>query len=136
MILQQAMPTVQSNLLRRVLLGNAIFSTLTALVFLLDAQRLAQLFGLGNGLVLTIIGGALLPFAALVAWTATRPAIDRKATLAILIADIGWVLGSVIILIGGQPALSSTGWWTVAILGDVVAIFAALEYVGLRQSKR
>jgi hypothetical protein len=130
---QQTLPMLRPNLLRRTLLGNAAFSTACAIIFLLWSKPVAVFLGINEPLALLIIGVGVLLGAADVAWTATRPQLDRKTATAILILDVAWVVGSVILLLSGWVAFSAPGKWAVIGVADVVAFFAILEYFGLRQ---
>lgn len=78
-------------LLRRTLRANAAFSAGCGVLLLLLAGPMAPLFGLPSGLVLRAVGVGLLPFAAVLAWSAGRAALPRRWVLAFTAADArGW----------------------------------------------
>lgn len=122
-----------SSLLRNTLLANACFSTLSGLLFTFDSKMVDEFLGLGQPMVILALGIGLLLFAAVLFWIGTRPQIDGKTARIIAWLDVAWVVGSVIILASGVPALSNGGWWAVAIVADIIAFFAILEFVGLRR---
>ncbi len=76
-------------------------------------------------------GVGLVGFAGVVALVATRDEIDLRATLAIIAGDLLWVVGTVPILLFGL--LSSGGLVAAAIIADIVLVFAALQYFGVRR---
>jgi hypothetical protein len=47
--------------------------------------------------------------------------------------DALWVSGSVIILFTDLVPLTTVGYWAVAIVADIVAVLAILQYIGLRR---
>jgi len=118
--------------LRQVLLANAGFSALSGLLLLVDAAPLATFSGL-PALALRLTGVSLLLFAAEVAWLATRAQPDRRAVALIFGLDCAWVIASVIVLLAGLLPLTLGGKWAVGIIADVVAVFALLEFWGLRR---
>jgi hypothetical protein len=120
--------------LRRVLWANALFSTATALLCLADAGQLAHLTGLQPPAIFLILGLVILPFAGVVAWIAQRPLDNLSLVRAIFGLDVGWVVVSLALLLGGWLPLTAAGWWIVALVADVVALLAVLEYVGLRRA--
>jgi hypothetical protein len=47
--------------------------------------------------------------------------------------DLLWVVASYAILLAGRPALTTAGSWSVGILAEIVALFAVIQFVGLRR---
>jgi hypothetical protein len=47
--------------------------------------------------------------------------------------DIAWVTGSILLLASGLVPLSTARKWSIAILADIVALFALLQFIGLRR---
>ncbi|RIK36830.1 MAG: hypothetical protein DCC55_26125 [Chloroflexi bacterium] len=133
MAVQWLQASAPSSLLRRALLGNAAFSLLFAVVCLLDAPALAAWTGIQPPFVFTVLGVLILPFAVGMGWLALRVADLRSAGRVILALDVAWVAVSVVLLLTGWLPLTDAGWWTVALVADVVALFAVLEYLGLRR---
>ena len=50
-----------------------------------------------------------------------------------MVLDVLWVLGSVALIFSNQIPLTVAGKWAVALVADVVALFAVLQYVGVRR---
>ena len=125
--------------LAKILYVNAATSALLGLVLAVDAAPLAvwlvpwqgEVFGLGAEALTRLTGVGLLPFAALVAWAARNVAARRTAIAVIFVADVGWVLGSLLLLALAPHAFSALGLAAVAVGAAAVAVFAWFERVAL-----
>ncbi len=133
---EQSQGKTGSNLLRYALWGNALFSGVSGLVALLGAEPLAELMGVGETAVFTILGVTLIGYSLALAWFASRPVIDRRFAWLAIILDVVWVVDSIAILLVGWPPLTTAGKWIVAIIADIVAVFAIVQYIGLRRLSR
>ena len=123
----------RSNLLRQALRGNGLFSALSGLIFLFGARPLATFMGLPWPAALMGVGLVTILYAALLLWMTAQPAINRSFARATVVLDASWVIASVAILLAGWPPLTVAGKWTVALLAEVVAVFAILQAAGLRR---
>lgn len=133
MSMQQALPLPNARFVSRVLLGNATFGVLSAFICLLWAQPLATALGFTSPLSLVVVGVGLLLFAAELAWIAIRKPADRRVLTIIFGLDVAWVIASAIILLTGWLPLTTAGMWTIITVADIVAVFAVLEFIGLRR---
>jgi hypothetical protein len=118
--------------LRRVLIADAAASAAMGAAMLLGGTYLEGLLGLPRAL-LAYAGLGLLPFAALVAYLATRETLPRAAVWAVIAVNAIWVIDSLVILVTGWVAPSSLGYAFVIAQAAAVAAFAELEYLGLRK---
>jgi hypothetical protein len=133
MAIQQTLPAPNVRFVSRVLIGNAAFGILCGLICLLWTQPLAVALGIEPPVIVTILGVGLLLFAAELIWIALRAPADRRLLSIIFGLDVAWVIGSAILLLSGWLPLTTAGTWTVLVVADVVAIFAVLEFIGLRR---
>jgi hypothetical protein len=78
-------------------------------------------------------GLALLPFAAWIVYTSTRPVISSRAVWSVMILNALWVVESIALLVAGWMPLTSAGWWVVLIQALVGGMQTELEYIGLRR---
>jgi hypothetical protein len=124
-------PVPAARLPRRALLADAAVTGLNGAGYLLAAPLLADVLGLGAG-PLRVAGVSLLGFAAVVLLVGTRAAPPPGAVLAVVVANLLWVAGSVAVALTGwgTPTAVGTGW--VALQAAVVAALAALQWRGLR----
>jgi ribosome-associated toxin RatA of RatAB toxin-antitoxin module len=127
------MTYARDRLLRGALLANAAFSTLTGAASLLAAEPIGALTGLPS-VALRVVGAALLPFAAGLIFLATRRRIDGRLALGASLADFGWVLGTPVVL--ALVPVSSAGAALLGAIAVAVAVFGALQLVGLRRTVR
>jgi len=125
-----------SQLLRRVLLGNAIFSTATGLLCVFDATALTRTFAIPDALLLPGLGVQLLIFASAIIWVATRPKLPIALAWTIIGLDIAWVIGSAALLPFISNVLSASGIVALILIAFGVASFATGQIVGVRRLQR
>ena len=125
----------EAKLLRRALLGNAVFSAICGVVIVIFDARLV---GLMTNLQqhLWPLGLMLLAFAASLLWFSTRPAISSVWVASVIVADLAWVVGTVALFLGGHALLTAAGLWILAVVGVFVFGFAELQWLGLRRLRR
>lgn len=122
-----------STFLRWVLFADAATCVACGLLLALGAGRLEQLLGLPSGLS-RYAGLALLPFAAFLIYLATRQNLSSSAVWAIIILNALWTVDSLLLLLSGWIAPTGLGSAFIVFQAVGVAMFAALEYFGLRKS--
>lgn len=121
------------SLLRQVLLVDAVCSGVMGIGLVVLAQVLAELLQLPAAM-LSEAGIVLIPFAAFVAWLATRQHPNRWAVWAVIGLNIFWVVDSVLLLFTDWVAPNALGYGFIIGQAVVVGLFAELEYVGLRRA--
>ena len=126
----------KSTLLRRALLADAAFSGLSGAACVLGASPLAALMGIPSPIILIVLGLGVLGYAALVYRLSTRKAISHGEALIPVVGNIAWVVASWVLLLGGWVAFTPAGWWIVAVVADIVALFAIAQFIGIRQMGR
>jgi hypothetical protein len=119
--------------LTRALLGNAIFSLTSGLVFLLRGDSAAALIGVGPDWLYRAIGAGLLGFALCVAWVALRRPVNTFFALLISVADLLWVLGTAALLLIVGASMQPAGVTVLIAIAAVVLLFAVLQLRGIRQ---
>lgn len=121
------------QLLRGVLQGNMFFSGLSGLLLAGAAAPLARWLGVPAIWPLLLIGVGLLGFAWLLSQIARTYPLNLRQANGIFWLDVAWVVGSALLLVTGWVPLTTAGWWAVLLVADMVAIFAILEFVGIRR---
>jgi hypothetical protein len=124
-----------STFLRRALLADAIFSGVAALGFSFGAGTFAALFNLPEAL-LRETGLFLIAYAALVGWLASRAAVAKALVLLVVIGNAAWTVGSIVLLLSGAVSPNLAGELMVVAQAIATGVFAELQYVGLRRSRR
>ncbi|HTR58376.1 MAG TPA: hypothetical protein VMM27_09385 [Casimicrobiaceae bacterium] len=122
-----------SPFLRRVLLADAATSGATGLLMMLGAGAAGELLAVPDAL-LRYAGLTLLPFAALVALLATRENLWRAGVWAVVVCNALWAADCVLLLLTGWIEPNELGIAFIVAQALVVAVFAELEYLGLRRS--
>lgn len=120
------------SFLRQVLLLDAVSSGLMGVGLVLLAAQLAELSQLPVSL-LRGSGWALIPFAALVGWLASRQQPAPWAVWAVIGINVLWAADSVLLLFTEQVAPNAIGYAFVIGQAVVVGLFAELQFLGLRR---
>jgi len=123
----------RSQLLQRALQGNALFSAMSGLGFVLAPGWLARITGIRPALAFTIVGAGLVGYAAWLWLNARKEPVPRSTALVAIVGDSLWVIASVIVLMSGLLPLTTAGKWGVALVADVIGVFAILQLIGLRR---
>ena len=121
----------RQTLLRNSLRGNAAFSLLSGLTFLLGADAVAGAIGLGDPRILAVLGASLLGFAGLLVFVSSRATLHLPTAMAIVWMDLAWVAGTVPVV--ALDLLNRTGALAAVGIADVVLVFAILQYLGVRR---
>jgi hypothetical protein len=116
--------------------GNAAFSTLSAVVFLVAADAIAGFLKILPAQQVMVVGVQLALFAVWLWWLSRRPVVPRWQVWLIIALDVLWVGGSFQIVLASPPTLTVGGKWAIGMVADVVALFAVLQFLGLRRLQR
>src|SRR5688500_19306680 len=122
-----------SSFLRRALVVDAVISGVTALLLVLAAGMLAPWLEVPEPL-LRYAGVVLIPFVIYVALVARRDVVPRASVLAIIGLNFAWVAASLWLLLGGPIHPNAFGYAFIIAQALAVALFAEVQYVGLRRS--
>ena len=120
-------------LLRQALLADAVTSAACALLLIAAAGPLAGLLGLPAGL-LRGAGIVLVPFVALLAVMAMRDSLPRILVWAVIAGNALWAVESALLLASGRVEPTRAGYAFVVAQAIVVAMYAQLQFMGLRRS--
>ena len=120
--------------LRLALLADAAVSGATGLAMMAGAGFVDGLLGIPAPL-LRYAGLSLLPFAAIVAFVATRTQVSRPAAWAVVAYNVLWAADSVVLMASGWIAPTALGYAFIAFQAIVVAAFAELQFMALRTGR-
>jgi hypothetical protein len=122
-----------SQLLRRALLADAIFSGVSAVGLTLGAGAFASLLNLPEAL-LRETGLFLIAYTALVGWLGTRQAVPKALVMIVVAGNAAWTLASIALLFSGAVSPNLPGEIVVVAQAIATGVFAELQYIGLRRS--
>jgi len=122
-----------SPFLRNALMADAVVSGGAAIVMAAGATLLGPLLDLPVNLLFWA-GVALVPFVAMLLVTARRQTVPRLLLIDIVATNALWVAGSLALLFSGSVAPNLLGIAFVGAQALTVALFAELQFVGLRRS--
>lgn len=124
---------VPSLFLRRVLWADAVVSAVVGVVMAAAAAPIESLTRLPAALLVPA-GLALLPYAAYLAWLATRPAVPAVAVAVPIGLNLLWALDCAWLGFAGEPRPQALGLAFLTVQAVTVLLFAELEYAGLRRT--
>jgi hypothetical protein len=117
--------------LRRVLLLDAATCLVTGLAMMAVAGVISGFTELPVGL-LRSAGASLFPIALFMAVVAMRRPIPVAGVWLVIVGNVGWVLGS-LVLLGGGAAFNALGAAFITVQALAVVALAGLELVGVRR---
>jgi hypothetical protein len=118
-------------LLKKALMGNALFSILSGVAIVIANRWLVRFLGLPENVSLVILGVGLIAYAATLLLNARRPAIKITDAWVAVIMDLVWVVGSYVLIL--VVPFSTGGKWVIASVAELVLAFAVLQWLGIRR---
>jgi len=118
-------------LLRKALLGNALFSALSGLTLLFAQKSVLRIFGLFNRVSLVVLGVGLIIFAATLVVNARRQRVKTSDAWVAVLMDVAWVLASYVLIF--VLPFSMEGKWVIGVVAELVLLFAILQFMGIRR---
>jgi len=125
--------TNHPNFLRTVLLADAATCVATGLLMTAGSSLLAGLTHIPAGL-LTSAGLSLFPIAAVIAFVALRPGTWPLGVWLVILGNIGWVIGSLYLLVPGTIAPNALGYAFLIVQAVAVLVLTELEIMGIRRA--
>ncbi|PWK75715.1 hypothetical protein [Aminobacter sp. AP02] len=119
--------------LRNVLFADALVSGAAGIVMILGASLLAPLLELPAQLLFWA-GMVLVPFVAMLVAIARRATVSRLLMIDIIAINALWVVGSFGLLVSGIVQPNVLGIAFVIVQALTVAVFAELQFVGIRRA--
>jgi hypothetical protein len=122
-----------SQLLRRAIQADAIFSGVSAALLTFGAAELAPWLALPEAL-LRETGLLLIAYTALVGWLGTRQAMPKPLVLIVIAGNAAWTIASIALLFSSAVTPNLLGEAFVAMQATAVGALGELQYIGLRRS--
>ena len=123
-----------SGFLRKALMGNALFSTLSGLTILFAQGWVLRILGLSTSINLLMLGLGLIVFAATLVVNARKQQVKKSDAWGAVLMDLAWVLGSWVLIF--VVHFSTEGKWVVGLVAEFVLAFAVLQFVGIRRMQK
>src|SRR5215471_19436968 len=121
-------------LLRKALIGNALFSTLSGLTIVFAQGWVLRILGLSSTVNLLILGVGLIAFAATLVINARKQQVKASDAWIAVLMDLAWVAGSCVLIF--VVPFSMEGKWVVGVVAELVLLFAVLQFVGIRRIQK
>jgi len=125
--------TNNSSLVKNALYGNSAFSFISGLAFLLFSKAIATFLGISASWVILVLGIGLILYGWQIFNAVKSNPINTAFARFAVYADLTWVLLSAVLIFANLVAFTAAGKWGIAIVADMVLMFAILQYVGLRR---
>ena len=122
-----------NTILKRVLLVNAIFSSVNGVLIIILNGYLQDFLGFSVNWLLPTIGGGLITFGAFIIWLLKTSSLSKSKVRTISLMDGSWVFGSAILIVFGTELISSAGIWLVSVVAVIVGTFALLQQLALKK---
>jgi Ca2+/Na+ antiporter len=127
---------MRTKTLRTALVANALFSALTGMALLVFGEPIAGWIGVGAPFVYRVLGGGLLVFAGLVGWIGTRRTVDTFRAALISLADLLWVIGTVVLILSTLETVETHGIVALLLVATVVLFFGLRQLRGIEETYR
>lgn len=121
-------------LLRRALMGNAFFSTLSGLTIVFAQGWVLRILGLSRRVNLLILGVGLIVFAVTLVINARKQQVKKSDAWIAVVMDLAWVVGSWVLMF--VVPFSTEGKWVLGLIAEIVLLFAVLQFVGIRRIQK
>ena len=119
--------------LRRTVQIDAILFFAVGLILMLTADAAATFLGLTPRVTLALGITALLYDGFRLTWTATQPTLGPRFAWLTIDMNILYAIVVTVVLAMGVAGLTRAGWWILAATADLLLVFTALQYWGLRR---
>lgn len=124
----------RDRLLRRSLYLDAVASGGLGLLLAAAGAMLDELLGI-PAVALVPVGGFLVVYAAALWFVGSRPRVSRPAVWVVVVGNLLWVAASVVAVIAGWWSPTAAGTVFVLAQAVAVALFAELQFTGLRRAR-
>jgi hypothetical protein len=121
-------------LLRKALIGNALFSAVSGLTILFAQGWVLRILGLPNSVNLLVLRAGLIVFAVTLVINARKQQVKKSDAWIAVCMDVAWVIGSYVLIF--IVPFSTEGKWVVAVVAEAVLVFAVLQFVGIRRIQK
>jgi hypothetical protein len=115
------------------LYGNSAFSFTSGLVSVLFSKSIADFLGLSASWIILALGVGLILYGIEIFLAARAEPVNKALATFAVYADLAWVLGNAVLIFANLVDFTTAGKWAIAIIADIVLVFAILQYVGLRR---
>jgi len=134
-MVEMVMPVTrdQAGAARVVLPADAIVSAVFGAICLAFVRPIDRFLGLDAPVVAMALGVVSLLYAAVLFWLTRQPLLTRGQVMVPAFLNTAWVAVTAVMLATGQPDLTTTGSWVIAIVADGAGALATAQWLALRR---
>lgn len=123
-------------LIRAAMRANAFFCGISGLLLTAFYGPVAAFLGLPEPLIILGTGLMLILYAPFIFKVSQQHPVPKLLAIVIITLDVIWVLGSSVLIFADITPITTGGKWAVAIVADIVVLFAVFQYIGLRRVRQ
>jgi hypothetical protein len=127
------MLTNHSSLLKTALRVDGAVSSLLGIICLLFSKAVAGFLGIPASWIILALGMGVIVYAIELFLAARAEPVNLGIAKFAVYGNLIWVLASAALIFANLVPFTTAGKWAVAILADVVLVFAIFQYLGLRR---
>ena len=128
--------TDPGRLLALAVRANGIFSEASGLFLLLASSTVAEMLGINAPWIVTVMGLGLVVYGGFLIYASMRGLVNAALGRIVVVLDLVWVAGAVLLLLGNLLDMTTAGRWFIAIIADIVLLFAIVQAIGVRRLRR
>jgi hypothetical protein len=121
---------------RRASQADGLFCAVSGVVFALGAEAMSSFSGIIPASIILALGLGLALYGSGAFYLASSRPLGRLLPQAMLIGNVAWIVGSLILLFVDPFPMTTAGRWMVLIIADVAGLFGIWQYIGLRRMSR
>ena len=125
--------TDPNRLLTLAVRANGIFSEASGLFLLLASGAVAEMLGINAPWIVAAMGLGLIIFGGFLIYASLRELVNETLGIIVVVLDLAWVAGSILLLLGNLLDMTTAGKWFIAIIADIVLLFAIVQAIGVRR---
>jgi len=128
--------STHSSLLKNALFSDSALSFISGAALLSFSKAIASFLGLAASWIILALGALWIVYGIEIFLAARSEPVNTGIAKFAVYANLIWVLGSAVLIFANLVPFTTAGKWAIAIIADIVLVFAILQYVGLRRLAR
>ena len=128
--------STNSSFLKNVLFSDGALSFLSGVAFLLFSKAIANFLGVSTPWIILVIGAGLILYGIEIFLAGRAEPVNTRIAKFAVYANLVWVIASAVLIFANLVPFTTAGKWAIAIMADIVLLFAILQYAGLRRLAR
>ncbi len=121
------------SLLKSALLIDSVVSFISGIAFLFFSKAVAGFLGVSNAWIIPALGVVAIVYSIEIYLAARAEPVNTRIAKTAVYGNLVWVLGSAVLIFSNLVPFTTAGKWAIAIIADIVLVFAIFQHMGLRR---